>query len=69
MTSRIEPPLVITYEEIDTGMQALTESLAIVSEQLRISIASHLDSLAEVPDQPYVSHKDPLSKMQKTLVK
>ena len=68
MTSRIEPPLVITYEEIDTGMQALTESLAIVSEQLHISIASHLDSLAEVPPQPYISHKDPLQKIKATTV-
>ncbi len=58
----------ITYAEIDTGMQALSESLAIVSEQLRISIASHLDSLAEVPAQPYVSHKDPLEKIKTTTV-
>ncbi len=69
MTSRIEPPLVITYEQIDAGMQALTESLAIVSEQLRISIASHLDSLSEVPAQPYVSHKDPLEKIKTTTSK
>ena len=68
MTSRIEPPLVITYEQIDAGMQALTESLAIVSEQLRISIASHLESLAEAPAQPYISHKDPLQQMTATVV-
>jgi hypothetical protein len=64
MTSRIEPPLVITYEQIDAGMQALTESLAIVSEQLRISIASHLDSLTDIPPQPYVSPRDPLEKIK-----
>ena len=68
MTSRIEPPLVITYDEIDTGMQALSDSLTIVSEQLRISITSHLDSLAEVPAQPYISHKDPLQKIKASVV-
>lgn len=69
MTSRIEPPIVITYDEIDQGIDALKKSLKIVSEQLGKSIMSHLDSLAEVPKKAFSSEKDPLKKMKKNLIK
>ena len=35
ITSRIEPPIVITYEEIDTGMKALEKSLKTVQKNLK----------------------------------
>lgn len=35
ITSRIEPPIVITYEEMDRGLEALKKSLATVSEKLK----------------------------------
>jgi putrescine aminotransferase len=69
MTSRIEPPIVITYEEIDQGIDALKKSLKIVSEQLGKSIVSHLDSLAEIPKKTFESNKDPLKKLKKNLTK
>ena len=36
LTSRIEPPIVITYEEIDRGIKALEQSLETVSKNLII---------------------------------
>ncbi len=67
LTSRIEPPIVITYEEIDIGIKALEKSLKIVSEQLKKSIQVHLESLEAMPSKTYTSHKDPLIKMKKNL--
>ena len=69
LTSRIEPPIVITYDEIDQGIVALKKSLKTVSESLKSSIVAHLDSLAEVPKKSFSSEKDPLKKMKKNLVK
>lgn len=68
-TSRIEPPIVITYEEIDQGIEALKKSLKVVQEGLKKSIINHLDSLAEIPKKAYISEKDPLKKMKKNLIK
>jgi len=67
LTSRIEPPIVITYAEIDRGIRALKKSLKIVSEQLKKSIQIHLESLEMIPPKPYISHKDPLKQMKKNL--
>lgn len=67
ITSRIEPPIVITYEEIDAGLKALKKSLKTVSESLKKSIKAHLESLEAIPPQPYNSDKDPLKKMRKNL--
>lgn len=69
LTSRIEPPIVISYEEIDQGIDALKKSLKTVSEQLGKSIKSHLESLEEIPKKAYSSDKDPLKKMKKNMVK
>jgi putrescine aminotransferase len=35
ITSRIEPPIVISYDEIDKGMKALEKSLKTVSKNIR----------------------------------
>ena len=35
LTSRIEPPIVITYEEIDAGLDALRKSLKMVAKSLK----------------------------------
>lgn len=35
ITSRIEPPIVITYEEIDRGMEILKKSLKTVAKSLK----------------------------------
>lgn len=35
LTSRIEPPLIITYDEIDAGLIALRKSLKTVSKKLK----------------------------------
>lgn len=35
ITSRIEPPIVITYDEIDRGMKALEKSLKVVAKSLK----------------------------------
>lgn len=35
ITSRIEPPIVITYDEIDRGMKALEKSLKTVAKRLK----------------------------------
>ncbi len=67
ITSRIEPPIVITYEEIDAGLKALKKSLKTVSESLKKSIKTHLESLEAIPPQSYNSDKDPLKKMRKNL--
>lgn len=67
ITSRIEPPIVITYEEIDVGLKALKKSLKTVSESLKNSIKTHLESLEALPPQSYNSDKDPLKKMRKNL--
>lgn len=67
LTSRIEPPIVITYEEIDTGIKSLKKSLKIVSEQLKKSIQIHMESLETIKPKPYISHKDPLKQMNKNL--
>lgn len=65
LTSRIEPPIVISYKEIDEGIKALEKSLKTVSETLKNSINTHLISLESLPQQPYNSYKDPLRKMKK----
>lgn len=35
ITARIEPPLVISYDEIDEGLSRLEEAVKVVSEGLR----------------------------------
>lgn len=67
LTSRIEPPLVITYEEMDQGLAALEKSLETVQAWLEKSIKTHLDSLAAVPPKPYASDKDALGKMKRNV--
>lgn len=37
LTSRIEPPIVITYDEIDQGIEALKTSLKTVQKSLKKS--------------------------------
>lgn len=69
MTSRIEPPIVITYEQIDQGIDALKKALKTVHESLNISVTSHLDALAEIPKKTFESNKDPLKKLKKNLTK
>lgn len=69
MTSRIEPPIVITYDEIDQGIKALKKALKVVREELKNSIANHLESLAEIPKKSFSSNKDPLKKLQMNLSK
>jgi hypothetical protein len=69
LTSRIEPPIVISYEEIDQGITALKKSLKTVQESLKKSISTHLDSLESIPVKSYSSDKDPLKKMKKNLIK
>jgi len=34
ITSRIEPPIIISYDEIDRGMKALEKSLKTVSKNI-----------------------------------
>ncbi len=69
LTSRIEPPIVISYAEIDQGITALKKSLKTVQESLKKSISTHLDSLESIPVKTYSSDKDPLKKMKKNLLK
>jgi hypothetical protein len=55
---------VISYEEIDQGIEALKKSLKTVSEELKNSVESHLGSLGKIPKPKFSSQKDPLKKMK-----